>query len=132
MELGKYFEITRGTGILATADAAGKVDAALYGRPHVVDDQTVVFLMSDRLSHRNLLANPSAAYLFLEQGAGLKGLRLHLEKVREEAGESRIQELLRHYLPDGCDAEAARFLVTFRVQHVRPLVGEDVAATVAG
>lgn len=29
-----YFENTKGTGVLATADSDGKVDAAIYSRPH--------------------------------------------------------------------------------------------------
>ena len=33
-KLKAYFESTKGTGILATADSNGKVDAAIYSRPH--------------------------------------------------------------------------------------------------
>lgn len=35
MDLNNYFENTKGRGILATADADGKVDAAVFARPHV-------------------------------------------------------------------------------------------------
>jgi hypothetical protein len=37
MGLIDYFEKTQGTGVLATADAQGKVDLALYARPLVGD-----------------------------------------------------------------------------------------------
>jgi hypothetical protein len=36
MKLKEYFENTRGTGVLSTADNEGKVDAAIYSRPHVL------------------------------------------------------------------------------------------------
>ena len=54
MNLKDYFEQAQGTGVLATADSEGKVNAAIYSRPHVLDDGTVVFLMRQRLTHHNL------------------------------------------------------------------------------
>jgi hypothetical protein len=42
MKLSEYFETAEGVGVLATADAHGKVDAALYGRPHFFDDETLM------------------------------------------------------------------------------------------
>ena len=128
MELETYFESTRGTGILATADTSGKVDAAIYGRPHHVAGETIAVLMADRLTHRNLQSNPNAIYLFIEEGGGYKGCRLVLTKVREETDAAKIQALRRRKLPEGCDVESARCLVYFRVTEVRPLVGEEVAA----
>ncbi len=37
MKLIEYFESAKGTGVLATSNASGEVDAALYARPHVID-----------------------------------------------------------------------------------------------
>ncbi len=68
MTLREYFEGAEGTGVLATADAAGKVNAAIYGRPHFIDESTVAFIMADRLTHANLRENDSAVYLFREVG----------------------------------------------------------------
>jgi hypothetical protein len=34
MDVKTYFENTKGSGILATADKDGMVDAAVYARPH--------------------------------------------------------------------------------------------------
>lgn len=42
MNLKEYFQAQHGVGILSTADAEGRVDAAVYFRPHVFDDGTVV------------------------------------------------------------------------------------------
>lgn len=35
MKLDDYFENTNGVGVLSTADDKGKVNAAIYGRPHL-------------------------------------------------------------------------------------------------
>jgi hypothetical protein len=61
MTLDDYFETTTGTGILSTADKAGRVDAAIYSRPHFLDGGRLAFIMRDRLSHSNLLSNPLSA-----------------------------------------------------------------------
>lgn len=125
MTLESYFNEAKGTGVLATADSSGQVDVAIYARPHFLDEQTVAFIMADRLSHRNLQSNPHAAYLFIEGGEGYRGKRLHLTKVREETEPKAIQALRRRPLPAECGVEnESRFLVHFRVDRVRPLVGE--------
>ena len=129
MTLESYFSEAKGTGILATADSSGQVDAAVYARPHVIDEQTVAFIMADRLSHRNLQSNPRATYLFIEHGEGHRGKRLHLTRVREETDAQAIHALRRRPLPAECGCEdESRFLVYFRVDGVRPLVG-DAAET---
>ena len=129
MTLSEYFESAKGTGVLATASATGEVDAALYGRPHFIDDRTIAFIMADRLSHRNLQSNPHATYLFVERGEGYKGKRLHLTKIAEETDPQKIQAIRRRPLPAECGVEGeSRFLVHFRVDHVRPLVGDTPEA----
>ena len=74
MDLKDYFEKKQGLGVLATSDANGKVDAAVYSRPHVMAEGTVALIMHDRLSHHNLESNPHAAYLFVEEGTKSKGI----------------------------------------------------------
>jgi hypothetical protein len=129
MSLANYFENVRGVGILGTADREGKVDLALYARPHVVDEETVAFIMGDRLSHKNVAANPHAAYLFLEDAEGYNGLRMHLTKTAEETDPKKIEAQRRR----NCVTEdfAARdvFLVQFKVDEVRPLAKERSEST---
>ena len=122
MDLKSYFENTQGTGILATADASGKVDAALYARPHVIDEHTVAFIMADRLSHRNLQSNPQAAYLFVEEGSGTKGRRLVLTRVREDT-DPKLIDSMRRKGRYGAEPDSPRFLVFFHIEEIRPLVG---------
>ncbi len=72
MDLAEYFENQKGTGVLATADDQGRVDVAVYARPHVIDRETIAFIMPDRLTHHNLQSNDHAAYLFMEQAPGIR------------------------------------------------------------
>ena len=84
MDLQKYFDNVKGLGVLATSDDQGLVDTAVYAKPHIMDGETVAFIMADRLTHHNLKTSDHAAYLFKEEGAGYKGTRLFLTKLREE------------------------------------------------
>jgi len=127
MGLREYFEGVKGTGVLATADADGKVNVAIYSRPHFLgdDDGEVAFIMNDRLSHDNVDSNPHAAYLFVEEAGGYVGKRLFLTKTREETDPDKIQSIQRRNLPPECDEGGTkkRFLVHFRVDGIRPLIG---------
>ena len=125
MTLSKYFENAKGTGVLATAGASGEVDTAVYARPHFLEERTVAFIMADRLSHRNLQSNPHAAYLFIEYGEGYEGKRLHLTKIAEETDPQKILAMRRRPLPAECGVESeSRYLVHFRIDRVRPLIGD--------
>jgi hypothetical protein len=125
MDLFEYFENTEGLGVLATADADGNVDVALYGRPHALEDGTVGLIMRERLSYHNLTANPKAAYLFMENGPGYKGKRLYMTMVREETDPALIASIRRgHHGRSEPAAEEAR-LVIFQVDHTRPLTGDS-------
>jgi hypothetical protein len=119
--LKEYFENTKGMGVIATADNEGKVNAAVYSRPHFLEDGSIAFIMRDRLTHHNLQSNPYAAYLFAEEGPGYKGKRLHLRKIREEENSELIQSLSRREYKD--DVSSSRFLVAFQVDKILPLIG---------
>ena len=122
MNLKEYFEKTKGLGILSTADSEGKVDAAVYSRPHFMEDGTMALVMRDRLSHANLQSNPHAMYLFKEDGPGYKGKRLFITKVREEKNTDLLESLRRRKTSyeDGAD----RFFVIFTLDKELPLVVE--------
>ena len=129
MHLKEYFEQNRGIGVLSTADSNGKVDAAIYARPHLMEDGTLAFIMRDRLTHSNLQENPSAAYLFIEQGGGYKGVRLFLKKVKENKDEELIKQLTRRCLsPEEDEARGPKFLVYFEIEKVLDLIGGGAPA----
>jgi len=126
MQLKDYFDGAQGVGVLATADAQGKVNLAIYARPHFngSSEDELAFLMRERLSYQNVQENPHAAYLFLEQGEGYVGRRLFLTKTREEADPERIRQMRRRALPPECDQDDTDVhVVHFRIDGVRPLVG---------
>jgi len=121
MDLKAYFENTKGLGILSTADSDGKVDAAVYARPHFMEDGTLAFIMRDRLTHHNLQSNPHAAYLFKEEAPGYKGLRLFMTKVREEQDAKLLESLRRRQYIN--EKDEAKFVVFFKINKKLPLIG---------
>ncbi len=120
-KLQEYFESTKGIGVLATADSDGKVDAAIYSSPHFLEEGTLAFIMRDRLTHHNLKSNPSATFLFVEEGASYKGKRLFLRKVREDNDSVLISKIKRRKYTD--DNEEPTFLVYFAIDKELPLIG---------
>jgi len=124
MNLYEYFENTEGTGVLATADSNGNVDAAIYARPHVIDEETVAFIMNERLSYKNVCSNPKAAYLFLEETASYKGKRLYLTKIKEETDREVIDSMRRRKTEKYQEGDSKKYLVYFRVDKIRALTGE--------
>ena len=123
-DLLTYFEDNKGRGILSTADVDGKVNAAVFATPHIMAKDTVAFIMQDRLTHHNLQSNAHAAYLFMEDGDGHKGIRLFLTKIREEKDSDLILSIRRNKeAPDQEDVNKARFLVFFKVEKMLPLTG---------
>jgi hypothetical protein len=123
-ELKDYFENNQGAGVLATADAEGLVNQAVFARPHIMEDGTAAFIMPHRLTHKNLQENFRAAYLFMESGPGWKGKRLYLTKMREEQDTELLYSLRRRTYPEEMEKkEGPRFLVFFQVDLVLPLIG---------
>lgn len=124
MRLEDYFTAKNGIGVLSTADGNGKVDSAIYSRPHFLDDGTIAFIMRDRLTHHNLKENPYAAYLFMEKEGGYRGLRLFLKKLKENTDEELIQKMTRHCLsPEEDKTRGPKFLVYFKVEKILDLIG---------
>ena len=127
MTLSEYFEKAKGFGVLATTDAAGQVNQAIYAKPYFLDkddDSTCSFIMTRRLSHDNVWHNPSAAYLFIEEGTDFGGKRLSLTAISEETDPEKIKEARRRYAPP-ISEEESKYLVHFHVEGVRPLLGNE-------
>ena len=122
MSLREYFDTTKGVGVLSTADGDGKVDSAIYARPHFLDDETMAFIMRDRLTYHNLRSNPHATYLYKEDRPGYRGKRLFMSKLREEQNTELLESLRRRKAAyeNGED----RFLVFFKLDKELPLVGD--------
>jgi hypothetical protein len=86
-----------GTRVLATADAPGGVDAAIYTRPHFIYENTLAVIMAERLTQQNLESNPHATHLFIESGPGYVGKKLYLTKAKEETNEELVKRICRRF-----------------------------------
>ena len=123
MNIKDYFEKTKGVGVLSTADGNGMVNSAIYARPHSMEDGSLAFIMRDRLTHNNIQSNPFATYLFREDGPGYRGKRLYLTRIREEENSELISSLSRRTYASDKDRRESKFLVFFKLEKERPLVG---------
>ncbi len=124
MTLNDYFSTTQGTGILSTADNQGNVTSAIYARPTVLADGTLIFLMRERLTYNNICSNPHATYMFIESGGGYQGTRLYLQKIDEIDDPQLAQQLTRRCLTPGEDLEKGpKHLVHFSVEKSLALIG---------
>ncbi len=127
MTLSEYFAKAKGFGVLATTDAAGQINQAIYDKPYFLDkddDGTCSFIMTRRLSHDNVWRNPSAAYLFIEECGRYSGKRLSLTVIAEETDPEKIKAVRRQYAPP-ISEEESKYLVHFHIEGVRPLIGTE-------
>lgn len=129
MNLSEYFDLNKGYGVIATADKDGKVNAAIYARPHFMDEDTIAFIMREKKTYSNLTENPNATYLFIESGAGYAGKRLYLTKLREQTDDNLIAEICRRCDYTMFSQQLSRHVVFFRIDKVLPLVGSGEKAT---
>lgn len=126
MNLNEYFSSQQGTGVLSTADAEGKVNSAIYARPQIMDDGRIALIMRERLTYKNLQQNPYAAYLFLENNPGHKGVRLMLKKLHENDDQELIAQMTRRSLsPEEDKAKGPKHIVYFQVEKALTLIGAE-------
>jgi len=122
MNLSELFQ-QPGLGVMATAAADGSVNTAVYARPHVIDETTLVWGMTDGRTFRNISRNPHASFRS-RRGRGFRGVRLALELIRtEEEGEmlTLIKENADTMVGPGT-GNAVTHAAWFRVVEVRPLI----------
>jgi hypothetical protein len=124
MKLRDYFQNNPGRGILATADASGNVDMAIYSGPYFTgDDDTPAFIMAERLTHQNLKSNPHACFLFMEAGGWFSGKRIYMTKIRETEDAKLVDEICEQCNQWLARSQLTAHVVFFQVDKVLPLVG---------
>jgi len=124
MKLKDYLEEKSGISILSTADRDGKVTTAIYSKPSFLKNNTVAFIMRERLTYHNLQTNPHAAFMFIEESAGYQGIRLFLKKIREDNDPELIAKMTRRNLtPEQDKQKGPKHLVIFSVEMILPLIG---------
>lgn len=113
-----------GRGIIATADAAGAVNTAVYATPHVIDESTLAWGMTSGRTYNNLLANPKASYLYLAPSRGGNGWRLTL-RLKEIQDQGQLLDKIKENtarIVSSQAAEAVGHVAYFEVTEIRPLV----------
>lgn len=114
-------------GALATANKNGEVNAAVFGSPKMIDQETVIMAIGDNRTFHNLEENPKASFIVIEPGGSpteWKGARLYLEvEAFERYGEllDSFRENIRKMAGDK-SAEAIKAAIRFKVVDVRPLI----------
>src|SRR5512137_1662204 len=126
-KLMDYFNKSPRIGTLSTASKNGKVDAAVFGSPRMVDEKTVVMGLGKDRSLQYLQENPNAVYLIMEPGKSLmewKGIRVYLKmKTAATSGpklEDYKSQMVKAFGPDA--AKMIHAAITFEVTELRPLV----------
>ncbi|MGA7826388.1 MAG: pyridoxamine 5'-phosphate oxidase family protein [Geobacteraceae bacterium] len=115
---------TSGLGVMSTSSSDGKVSSAIYARPHVIDETTLVWGMTDKRTYQNLTRNRHAAYLFKTSGPGFSGVRLTLERIKtEQEGDllKTIKANADQIVGPGAGASVTH-ATWFRVTEVRSLI----------
>ncbi len=123
MTLSEYLS-PGGTGVIATADKDGTINTAIYAAPHVVNDETVAWGMSEGRTYRNLRENPNAAFLHQRPGDGASGVRMTLRLEKIQASGS-VLDTVRERARRSAGAAAAdmvKYVAFFKVVEMRPLM----------
>ena len=64
MHMRTYFNLAKGYGVLITASNELKPSGAVFSAPVEATEDTVSFLMWEKLTFENLRENPNACYMF--------------------------------------------------------------------
>ena len=114
-------------GALATSNKNGDVNVAVFGSPHMINEETVIMAIGDNRTFKYLQENPKASFIVIEPGdapATWKGVRLYLEVAElERYGEAldSFRENIRKVAGDR-SADAITAAVRFKITDVRPLI----------
>ena len=127
VSLMDYFNKEPRIGVLSTSSKDGKVDSAVFGSPHMIDEKTVLLATAQNRTLANLLENPNAVYLIMEPGNSImdwKGIRVYLS-MKEYMTSGEMLEMIRNQAANFIGEEAAKMIyaaITFEIYEVRPLV----------
>ncbi|RXE56058.1 pyridoxamine 5-phosphate oxidase [Methanoculleus taiwanensis] len=122
-----YFNKQPRIGTLSTASRDGKVDAAVFGSPHMVDEKTIMMGFGDNRSLANLQENPNAVYLIMEPGESImdwKGVRVYLKMTASDTSGAMLQNL-KQQIAEVAGEQAAEMIhaaASFEITEVRPLI----------
>lgn len=113
-----------GFGVIATSSRTGFVNTAVYSRPHIIDETTLAWGMTDGRTLINIRENPHASYIFRQGDFGYDGVRLGLKLLRIEEEGSMLTSIRENtaVVASPAAALAVRHVACFEVVEIRPLV----------
>ena len=137
----EYFNKAPRLGVLSTSSKDGKVDSAVFGSPQMIDEKTVLIATAQNRTFENLMENPNAVYMILEQcsestreeninmepgsfAMDWKGIRVYMT-MKEYMTSGQMLEMIRNQAANFVGVEAAKLIyaaITFEIYEVRPLV----------
>jgi hypothetical protein len=122
--LGEYFEFLEGQGILATIDKDDIVNLTMFASPYFLNDSTVMFIRTERLTHETLKSNSHAAYLISEEEQKYQGKSLYLRQTKEEKYPDSITQICPKYDYSHYETKN-RSVIYFNFEKVQSLIGTD-------
>jgi hypothetical protein len=137
----EYFNKSSRLGVLSTSSKEGMVDSAVFGSPHMIDEKTVLIATAQNRTFANLLENPYAVYIIVEEPTDApkdantnmepeasildwKGIRVYM-KMKEYNTAGHLLEMIQSQIANVVGEEASKMIhaaVTFEIYEVRPLV----------
>lgn len=125
-KLTEYFNKQPRIGSLSTASKDGKVDAACFGSPRMVDEKTVIMAVRKNRTFANLQENPNAVFMIMEPGKTgreWKGVRVYLKMTDYQTSGEKMDMMRKGIAKLLGEEEAKTFYatITFAIQEVRPL-----------
>jgi hypothetical protein len=125
-QLMDFFNKQPRLGILAPADKNGKVDAAYFGSPRMIDEKTIFMGLGKNRSFENLQQNPNAVFMIMEPGQSLpewKGVRVYMKMTDCQTSGEKL-DAIRTRIAEASGEKASQMVhaaVTFSIEEVRPL-----------
>lgn len=107
--------------VLSTANRTYDVNAAVFGSPQMVDENTIVMGVGKNRTFKYLQENPKAVFIIVEPGQSpmdWKGARVYVEVTATDSEGAFLQQikekLLKAVGPKGADmvSTAVRFNIT--------------------
>jgi len=126
-ELMALFNKRPRIGALSTANSDGDVNAAVFGSPQMIDENTIVMGIGKNRSFSYLQKNPKAVFILMEPGQSpmeWKGVRVYLEAAAIETAGEMLQKIRARIAKVAGErsAKAMHAAVRFRITGVRPLI----------
>ncbi|MBI5250779.1 MAG: pyridoxamine 5'-phosphate oxidase family protein [Desulfomonile tiedjei] len=125
-QLMDFFNKQPRLGVLSTANKDGKVNAAYFGSPRMIDEKTIFMGLGKNRSLENLQQNPNAVFMIMEPGQSLpewKGVRIYIRMTDCQTSGEKL-DAIRAGIAEAAGEKASKMIhaaLTFSIEEIRPL-----------